>query len=98
MNWKNPNDCNAVCRSPSYGPVFGLGNSNDLQVAGQYVYPRFGESYESGSSSELTYGSRHIIKEMEVFQVSDTVGCIAKVTKQKTKKLKVKKLLFLLLV
>jgi len=92
MKLKNPNDVNAVLRSSSLGPVFGMGNSNDndLKVTSQYVYPRFGSSYEAGSSSELTRGDRFAIKKMEVFQVTSLSGSIAKVTKQKHKMPKIK--------
>jgi len=89
MKLKNPNDTHAIFNSSSYGPVFGLFNSNDLQVAGQYVYPRFGESYEAGSARELTYGTAYAIKEMEVFQVIGAAESIAKVSKQKNKTPKV---------
>ena len=61
-------------------------------MAGQYVYPRFGQSYESGPSSGPLLGGSYTIKEMELFQVTDTANCVTKVAKWKNKMPKVKKL------
>ena len=62
-------------------------------MTGPYVYPRFGQSYVSGSSPELIHGSAYTIKEMEVFQVTGTAGSIAeaKVSKQTNKTPTIKK-------
>ena len=68
MNLMNASDKKAIYNYSSLGPAFGR---CDLFVKGSTVTINIGQTYERGSSKQLTKHRSYYIKEMEVFKVTD---------------------------
>ena len=74
MKLYDDEDNNAIYCDEDSGPTFG--NGHDIIVDESSVSLRMGYSYQEGPTKELNDGKYYNIKELEVFQVSDT--CMTK--------------------
>ena len=72
MKLKEDASGTAVYCSEGSGPTFGGGVRGDFHVMRSSVWLWMGRSYQGGPTEELNSDRNYRIKEMEVFQVSDT--------------------------